>query len=131
MIGLGNVGGRITRRIVAAGHAVVGYDVEPARVPAAGALAADGIGSLVEQVDLVLMSLPDSSVVEAVVLGDNGMLAHVRQGQVVVDLSTSAPKSTVRLHAMFGHRGVEFIDAGISGGAAAAEAGALTIMAGG
>jgi 3-hydroxyisobutyrate dehydrogenase len=79
----------------------------------------------------VLMSLPDSSVVEAVVLGDNGVLAHVRQGQVVVDLSTSAPKSTVRLHAMFGHRGVEFIDAGISGGAAAAEAGALTIMAGG
>jgi 3-hydroxyisobutyrate dehydrogenase len=131
VIGLGNIGGRITRRIVAAGHAVVGYDVEPARVSAAGAVMAGDIGSLVGQVDFVFISLPDSSVMEAVVLGETGVLAHARQGQVVVDLSTSAPKSTVGLHALFGKRGVELIDAGISGGAAAAEAGPLTIMAGG
>jgi 3-hydroxyisobutyrate dehydrogenase len=131
VIGLGNMGGRIARRLIAAGHDVIGYDVEPSRVLAAGARAADDIASLSADVDLVLMSLPDSSVVEAVVLGDGGVLAHCRPGQVVVDLSTAAPRSTVRLHAMFGQRGVEFIDAGISGGAAAAEAGTLTVMAGG
>jgi len=131
MVGLGNMGGRIARRLLAAGHAVIGYDVEPGRIDAAGALGANDIASLVGQVDVMFMSLPDSSVVEAVVLGDGGVLAHGRTGQAVVDLSTSAPRSSVRLHAMLGEHGVEFIDAGISGGAAAAEAGTLTIMAGG
>jgi 3-hydroxyisobutyrate dehydrogenase len=131
IIGVGNMGGRIARRLAAAGLAVVGYDLESSRVLDAGAQAADDIQSLVADVDVVLMSLPDSPVVEAVVLGDAGVLAHCRSGQVVVDLSTAAPKSSVRLHAGFAERGVEFIDAGISGGAAAAEAGTLTIMAGG
>jgi 3-hydroxyisobutyrate dehydrogenase len=131
VIGLGNMGGRIARRLVAAGHAVIGFDLEASRVGAAGARGANDIASLAADAELVLMSLPDSSVIEAVVLGDGGVLAHCRAGQVVVDLSTAAPSSSVRLHAMFGERGVEFIDAGISGGAAAADAGTLTIMAGG
>jgi 3-hydroxyisobutyrate dehydrogenase len=130
IIGLGNMGGRIARRLVAAGHAVIGYDLEPSRVPA-GARAAGDIAALVANADVLLLSLPDSSVIEAVVLGDGGVLAHSRSGQVVVDLSTAAPRSSVRLHALFGGRAVEFIDAGISGGAAAAEAGTLTMMAGG
>ena len=131
VIGLGNMGGRIARRIVAAGHVVVGYDLEPGRAGAVGARRAEDVASLVAAVDVILMSLPDSSVIEAVVLGDGGVLDHCRSGQVVVDLSTAAPRSSVRLHAMFGERGVEFIDAGISGGAGAAEAGTLTVMAGG
>lgn len=131
IIGLGNMGGRIARRLIAAGHDVIGYDAEPSRVLAAGARVADDIASLTADAELVLMSLPDSSVIETVVLGAGGLLAQCRPGQVVVDLSTAAPRSTVRLHAMFGERGVEFIDAGISGGAAAAEAGTLTVMAGG
>ena len=131
IIGLGNMGGRIARRLLGAGHAVIGYDLERARVAAGGARGADDLASLVADVDIVLMSLPDSSAVEAVVLGDGGVLAHCRSGQIVVDLSTSAPKSSVHLHGLFGQREVEFIDAGISGGAAAADAGTLTIMAGG
>lgn len=130
IVGLGNMGGRIAHRIVGAGHAVIGYDVEPTRIPGV-VRAADDIASLLADADLVLMSLPDSTAVEAVVLGDEGVLAHCRAGQVVVDLSTAAPRSSVRLHAMLGERGVEFLDAGISGGAAAAEAGTLTIMVGG
>ena len=62
---------------------------------------------------------------------DGGILASSRPGQVVVDLSTATPSSTVELHAKLAERGVELVDAGISGGAAAAEQGTLTIMAGG
>jgi 3-hydroxyisobutyrate dehydrogenase len=79
----------------------------------------------------VLLSLPDSKVVEAVVSGDTGLLSAARSGQVVIDLSTASPSSTMRLAAEFAQHGVTYVDAGISGGAAAAEKGTLTIMAGG
>ena len=130
-VGLGNMGGRITRRIVAAGHEVLGYDVDPARASEAGATAAGSPAEVAEHCEVVLLSIPDSPVVEAVVLGERGILEACRAGQVVVDLSTSSPASTVELHRKLGERGVELVDAGISGGAAAAEAGTLTIMAGG
>jgi 3-hydroxyisobutyrate dehydrogenase-like beta-hydroxyacid dehydrogenase len=130
-VGLGNMGGRITRRIVAGGYPVLGFDVDPARAAEAGASAASSPAAVAEGADTVLLSLPDSPVVEAVILGDDGILGGARPGQVVVDLSTSSPSSTVELYRRLGELGVEFVDAGISGGAAAAEQGALTIMAGG
>ena len=68
---------------------------------------------------------------EAVVEGEDGVLAHCRSGQVVVDLSTAAASSTIRLAELFAERGVHYVDAGISGGAAAAEKGTLTLMVGG
>jgi len=130
-VGLGNMGGRITRRIVAGGHPVLGYDVDSSRAADAGATPADSPAAVAEASDVVFLSLPDSPVVEAVVLQDNGILGAAREGLVVVDLSTSSPASTVVLHRHLAERGAELVDAGISGGAAAAEAGTLTIMAGG
>jgi 3-hydroxyisobutyrate dehydrogenase len=125
------MGGRISRRILAAGYTVTGYDRDPAQLERAGAEAAGSVAAVVEAADVVLLSLPDSRVVEAVVLGEGGILETGRAGQLVVDLSTAAPSSTTKLHAQLGERGVELVDAGISGGAAAAEKGTLTIMAGG
>jgi len=130
-IGLGNMGGRIAGRIVAAGHPVLGYDRDDTRAAAAGARPAGSVAEVVAGSDIVLLSLPDSPAVEAVVLGPYGILAHGRDGQVVVDLSTSAPASTIRLHRALAERGVTYVDAGISGGAAGAEKGTLTVMAGG
>ncbi|KFE55933.1 3-hydroxyisobutyrate dehydrogenase [Pseudomonas syringae] len=130
-IGLGNMGGRMTRCLVDAGLAVLGYDTDRQRVESAGAQVAESIGQVAAQVDVVLLSLPDSKVVEAVVEGPEGLLRHCHEGQIVVDLSTAAASSTVRLHALFAERGVQYIDAGISGGAAAAQKGALTLMVGG
>jgi len=130
-IGLGNMGGRMTRCLVDAGLAVLGYDTDRQRVESAGAQVAESIGQVAAQADVVLLSLPDSKVVEAVVEGPEGLLRHCREGQIVVDLSTAAASSTVRLHALFAERGVQYIDAGISGGAAAAQKGALTLMVGG
>ena len=131
IVGVGNMGGRISRRIIDAGHQLAGYDRDRAQLGRAGVEARASVAAVVEDVDILLLSLPDSTVVEAVVLGAEGILESCRNGQVVVDLSTAAPSSTVRLHQALGERGVEFVDAGISGGAAAAENGTLTIMAGG
>jgi 3-hydroxyisobutyrate dehydrogenase len=130
-IGLGNMGGRMTRRLVDAGIEVLGYDAVPERARTVGARAAGSVREVIDQADVVLLSLPDSKVVESVVEGNDGILAHCREGQTVIDLSTAAASSTIRLDALFRQRGVQYIDAGISGGAAAAEKGTLTLMVGG
>jgi len=128
-IGLGNMGGRMTRRLVDAGTPVLGFDTDPARASLVGASPASSVADVASGSDVVLLSLPDSKVVEPVVLG--AVREAARAGQIVVDLSTSAPDSTVRIHAALTPLGVEYLDAGISGGAAAAEKGTLTIMVGG
>ena len=130
-IGLGNMGGRMTRRLVDAGIAVLGFDTVKDRIAATGAEPAGTLRDVVAFADVVMMSLPDSKIVEAVVEGEDGVLAHCRSGQVVVDLSTAAASSTIRLAKRFAERGVHYVDAGISGGAAAAEKGTLTLMVGG
>jgi 3-hydroxyisobutyrate dehydrogenase-like beta-hydroxyacid dehydrogenase len=125
------MGGRIARRLAAAHFPPLGHDLAPERARELGVTPAPSLAALVEATDVVLLSLPDSTVIEQVVLGPGGLLEHCRSGQVVVDLSTAAPSSTVALHRRLGERGVELVDAGISGGAAAAEQGTLTLMAGG
>lgn len=130
-VGLGNMGGRITRRLVDAGHQVLGHDALPGRAEACGAIAARDLADIASRCDVILLSLPDSHVVEQVVEGPDGLLAHARTGQVVVDLSTAAVSSTTRLAGLFSDKGAHFIDAGISGGAAAAQKGTLTLMIGG
>lgn len=130
-IGLGNMGGRMTQCLVRDGVEVLGYDTVAEAITAAGARAAGSAVEVIENSDIVLLSLPDSRIIETVSLGPDGIVEHSSRGQVVVDLSTAAPESTRRLHAMYADRGVEYLDAGISGGAAAAEKGALTLMVGG
>ncbi|MCE0765789.1 NAD(P)-dependent oxidoreductase [Pseudonocardia kujensis] len=129
-IGVGNMGGRMSRCLVAAGRRVLAYDRDPEVARASGGDVAESVAAVTRDSDVVLLSLPDSTVVEAVVLGEDGVLDSCREGQVVVDLSTAAPGSTRRIHGLLAERGVRYVDAGISGGAAAAEKGALTIMAG-
>ncbi len=130
-IGLGNMGGRMTRRLTGAGIDVVGFDTDREAAARWGATDAASIAAVVGETDVVLMSLPDSKVVERVVLGAGGVLAGCRDGQIVVDLSTASASSTRRIAAALAERGVAYVDAGISGGAAAAEKGTLTLMVGG
>jgi 3-hydroxyisobutyrate dehydrogenase len=130
-VGLGNMGGRIVRRLVEAGFPVLGSDTVPGRAEACGAKAASSLAALAQSCDVILMSLPDSHVVEGVVEGEGGLLAHARPGQILVDLSTAAASSTIRLSQRLAAQGVTYVDAGISGGAAAAEKGTLTLMVGG
>ena len=131
IIGAGNMGGRIARCLLAAGEPIVAFDRDEGRLGESGIPPAASAAELVRDVDVVLLSLPDSSVIEPVVLGDDGVAAHCRSGQIVVDLSTASPASTVAIHERLQSAGVEFLDAGISGGAKAADAGTLTLMVGG
>lgn len=130
-IGLGNMGGRMTARLVEKGRPVAGYDIRPGLAEKLGARRAVSVAEVAEAADVILLSLPDSHVVETVTGGADGLIAHARNGQVVVDLSTAAPPSTRAIHAELAGRGVAYLDAGISGGAAAADKGTLTLMVGG
>ena len=131
IVGVGNMGGRISRRILDGGWSLVGFDPVPEQLERFGVAGAASLGDLVRAVEVVLFSLPDSRVIESVVFGEDGVLASCSPRQVIVDLSTAAPSSSVRIHEAFHEQGVEFLDAGISGGAAAAEKGTLSIMVGG
>ena len=130
-IGLGNMGGRMTRCLVDSGIEVVGFDPQPGAAKKAGAREAQDIGQIVDECELIMMSLPDSKVVENVMLQQGGILSHCRSGQVIVDLSTASAASTLRLHSLLQEKSVAYVDVGISGGAAAAEKGQLTLMVGG
>lgn len=130
-IGLGNMGSRMARRLIAADFEVLGYDPAPGAAESTGTRIAPSVGAVVAQSEHILLSLPDSHVIETVMLSEGGVLDTARRGQVVVDLSTSAPASTQMLRARLAERGVELLDAGVSGGAAAAEKGTLTLMVGG
>lgn len=130
-IGLGNMGSRIARCLRAGGFHVEGYDNNPEAAAKVGIEVGASVAGVVRSAQIVLMSLPDSKVVEAVVEGDGGVLAAVTPGQVIVDLSTASASSTIRLARLFEERGAFYVDAGVSGGAAAAEKGQLTLMVGG
>jgi len=130
-IGLGNMGGRMSKCIVRNGQSVLGFDTNPEMIVSADAQSAGSVAEVVKSCDIVLLSLPDSKVVEAVVLGDDGLLANARSGQIIVDLSTAAPESTRKIYNLLKTKGASYLDAGISGGAAAADAGTLTLMVGG
>jgi 3-hydroxyisobutyrate dehydrogenase len=131
IIGTGAMGSRMGGRVQQEGDSIVAYDRDGDRLATSGLTPAASVGELVADVDVVLLSLPDSTIIEPVVLGEDGVRAHARAGQVVVDLSTGSPESTRRIHAALGERDIAYLDAGISGGAKAAEAGTLTIMVGG
>jgi 3-hydroxyisobutyrate dehydrogenase len=129
-VGVGNMGGRMTRRLIEAGHEVLAVDADPARAAACGAQSAS-LAGLSRNCDVIMLSLPDSAAIEEVIRGPGGLLESARDGQVIVDLSTADPASTRWLHDQLQARGATFLDAGISGGAAAADKGTLTLMVGG
>lgn len=125
------MGGRIAVRFQQHGFDPLGFDLERTRAGLLGLNRADSVAEVAEKSDVIFLSLPDSRAVEATVRGSGGLLESCRDGQVIVDLSTAAPSSTRELAGELDAIGVKLVDAAVSGGAAAAEKGQLTIMAGG
>lgn len=133
-IGLGNIGGPLCRRLLAAGHQLVVYDVNSDAVRRLADTTAVPVSSpreVAEQAAVIFLSLPNSSIVEAVVLGALGLAEGLTSGQVVIDTSSSRPSSTRRLAATLAEQGVAMLDAPVSGGVVRAKEGRLAVMVGG
>jgi 3-hydroxyisobutyrate dehydrogenase len=95
------------------------------------AVVADNPAAAVKDAQVVITCLPSSVEVEAILHGENGMLESLRKGAVLVDCTSGDPPTSRSIAAELGGRGVDFIDAPVSGGTTAAKAGTLTVMWGG
>ena len=129
-VGLGNMGAVMSARLVAAGFTVHGHDISPparAALADAGGLAHDNLGDAVRDARVVILMLPGSDVVEAVVRDPE---FAPRENGTVIDMSSSEPARTQALAAELGQREITLVDAPVSGGVAGARAGRLTIMVG-
>ncbi len=133
-IGLGTMGGSMAFNTIQGGHELVVHDIRresATRHLEAGATWADSPREVAEASDIVFTSLPGPTEVEAVFLGDDGILQGMSAGKVYFDLSTSTPNLIRRLHDIASGQGVQVLDAPVSGGPRGAESRNLAIWVGG
>src|ERR687883_1566868 len=133
-IGLGNMGRRMAASRQRAGHDLIVHDVrrEAAEAHLAnGATWANSAAEAAQGAELILTSLPGPKQVEAVALGEGGILQGAAKGAVYADLSTSSPTLIRRIHDEFAQHGIHVLDAPVSGGPVGAERGTLQVMVGG
>jgi 2-hydroxy-3-oxopropionate reductase len=133
-IGLGIMGKPMAKNLLKAGYELVVYDISKesvAELVAAGAKAGSSSKNVAEQTDIIVTMLPNSPHVKAVVLGKDGVIEGVKKGLIVVDMSSIAPLASREIAGELSKKGVEMLDAPVSGGQEKAEAGTLAIMVGG
>lgn len=134
VIGLGQMGRGIAANLDRAGLLRAAYDVAPDAFDRSG-LSRDVENALPVEIaeicDVILLVLPSSVEIEACMEGDDGLLSVSRDAQVLVDLTTSYPSDTARLAARADEVGRAYVDCGMTGGAAGADTGTLTLMIGG
>mgnify|MGYP006297201983 CR=1 FL=1 len=133
-IGLGIMGSGMAANLVAKGHEVVvwnrtGAKAEP--LVQTGAAPGASPADVAAQADIVAICVSDTPDVEAVLAGDEGLLAGLRPGSLVVDHSTISPSATERFATLVAEVGASWVDAPVSGGSEGAERGTLSIMVGG
>ena len=133
-IGLGTMGGSMAYNALDGGNEMVVHDINPAsatRHLEAGATWADTPKEVAEQSEIVFTSLPGPTEVEAVSLGESGIMEGMSEGKVYFDLSTSTPGMIRKIHAEAAARGIAVLDAPVSGGPRGAASRNLAIWVGG
>ena len=133
-VGLGYMGSRIARRLVAASLPMVVYNrdrTKSAELADLGAAVAQNPGELAGGVDVVLSCLADGAAVEAVYLGAGNVVRSARPGTRIIELSTISPETSRKVHQAARQFDISALDVAISGSTLAAEAGALTLFGGG
>ncbi len=137
-IGIGNMGAGIVKNLLKADISVgfTARDNERAlaaaeRLAGFGAVRAASYEELASDSDVVMLCLPDTPTVEALLLSDDGIGPSLHEGQIIVDFSTSYPPSTRRLFEIFKDRGIDLLDAPLTGSKIQAEEGKLNVMCGG
>jgi len=132
-VGVGRMGGRMVRRLLAAGHTVVVHDPDPAACAAAeadGAEAAPSLGAVADAAEIVFASLPSPETVETAALGADGLGGGGRM-RLFVDTSTTGPRTAARVAEGLARRGVTAVDAPVTGGLRGAGDGTLAVMVSG
>ncbi|PXF29897.1 3-hydroxyisobutyrate dehydrogenase [Pokkaliibacter plantistimulans] len=133
-IGLGNMGGPMAVNLVKAGHNVTVFDLFPdamARVVDAGARAAASAKEAVTGAEIVISMLPAGKHVESLFVSGDGLFDVISKGALVIDSSTIDADTAKKVAAVAESKGLQFIDAPVSGGVAGAAAGTLTFIVGG
>ncbi len=133
-IGLGSMGRRMVANLARAGEEILVFDIDAAACEAVegpGVRPLENVASVGRGCNRVLLSLPDGSVVEEVLLGAGGLAESLKAGAVVVDCSTSHPDHARDMAARLKERGIRLLDAPVTGLEDRAAAGTLTVMVGG
>ncbi len=133
-IGLGLMGKPMAKNLMKSGYDLIVHDVNRAPVQelvAAGAKEAYSPREVAHAVEVVLTSLPDDQVVEEVVLGKDGLLEGMKKGSILVETSTISPLTSRKVASRLNDKGIEMLDAPLSGGEAGAQQATLSIMVGG
>lgn len=133
-IGLGNMGGPMALNLVKAGHQLTVFDLSDKAVDTLvkeGAKKAGKAGDVVKDAEIVITMLPAGPHVESVYLGSDGLLANAKKGTLFIDSSTIDVPTARKVIAEAEEKGMEMVDAPVSGGVGGAQAGTLTFMVGG
>lgn len=131
-VGLGSMGGALAERLGLTRELVVQDRSEAAvaRLVGLGAEAAESPAALARQCDIVFLCLPTSKEVREVIFGEGGLADGLRPGTLIIDQTTGDPNETRTMAADLAGRGIDLIDAPVSGGIAGARAGTIAIMVG-
>ncbi len=132
-VGLGIMGRPMLRNLLKAGHTVVAYGRTPAKLDAAvadGAQRGASNADVGARAPIVITMLPDGPEVEEVVLGAGGILSGAKPGSLIIDMSSISPLVSQKIAAACAEKGVDFVDAPVSGGEPKAIDGTLAIMVG-
>jgi 2-hydroxy-3-oxopropionate reductase len=133
-IGLGIMGKPMAKNLVKAGYSLVVYDIVDAAVKEltdAGAESAGSSAEVAKLADIIITMLPNSPHVKEVVLGEGGVIEGAKKGQILVDMSSIAPLVSQEVGKALAEKGVEMLDAPVSGGEPKAIDGTIAIMVGG
>jgi 2-hydroxy-3-oxopropionate reductase len=133
-VGLGIMGKPMAKNLLKAGHKVTVYDIVPAgmeEVAAAGAEKGSSPKDVASRTDIIITMVPDGPEVEQAVLGPSGVLEGARKGATVVDMSSISPLVAQKVGAACEAKGIDFLDAPVSGGEPKAIDATLAIMVGG
>ncbi|OGP96554.1 MAG: 2-hydroxy-3-oxopropionate reductase [Deltaproteobacteria bacterium RBG_16_47_11] len=133
-IGLGIMGKPMAKNLLKAGFPIIAYDLNKDAVEdlvKAGALAARSSKEAAGRADVIITMLPDSPDVKEVILGKDGVIEGIKPGSIVIDMSSINPLVSQEIEKELRKKGVEMLDAPVSGGETGAIQGTLAIMVGG
>jgi 2-hydroxy-3-oxopropionate reductase len=133
-IGLGIMGRPMAKNLLKAGHQLIVYDIVRGSVDevvANGAVRGESCSEVASKSEIVITMLPDGPDVEAAALGESGILEGARRGCILVDMSSISPMVSQKIGAACAAKGIDFLDAPVSGGEPKAIDGTLAIMVGG